>query len=103
MAGFNGFLQADGYSGFDALYDAGRANSGILANTSITEVACWAHCRRKFFDVWQATKSPVAKEALDPARHRWADECQGSGRDTKDLRIGKFRNRAIGLTVLLGA
>jgi len=65
MAGFNGFLQADGYSGFDALYDAGRANSGILANTSITEVACWAHCRRKFFDVWEATKSPVAKEALD--------------------------------------
>jgi transposase len=65
MAGFNGFLQADGYSGFDALYDAGRTNSGILANTSITEVACWAHCRRKFFDVWEATKSPVAKEALD--------------------------------------
>jgi hypothetical protein len=23
------------------------------------------HCRRKFFDVWEATKSPVAKEALD--------------------------------------
>src|SRR6476646_10065687 len=65
MAGFNGFLQADGYSGFDALYDAGRTSSGILASTSITEVACWAHCRRKFFDVWEATKSPVAKEALD--------------------------------------
>ncbi len=31
----------------------------------ITEVACWAHCRRKIFDVWDATKSPVAKEALD--------------------------------------
>jgi transposase len=57
MAGFSGFLQADGYAGFEALYDIGRA--------SITEVACWAHCRRKFFDVWQATKSPVAKEALD--------------------------------------
>ena len=57
MAGFSGFLQADGYAGFEALYDIGR--------TSITEVACWAHCRRKFFDVWQATKSPVAKEALD--------------------------------------
>ncbi len=32
---------------------------------SITEVACWAHCHGRFFDVWQATKSPVAKEALD--------------------------------------
>lgn len=28
-------------------------------------MACWAHCRRKFFDVWETTKSPVAKEALD--------------------------------------
>ena len=31
----------------------------------ITEVACWAHCRRKFYDVWERKKSPVAKEALD--------------------------------------
>ncbi len=23
------------------------------------------HCRRKFFDVWETTKSPIAKEALD--------------------------------------
>jgi transposase len=29
------------------------------------EVACWAHCRRKFFDVWETTQSPVAKEAID--------------------------------------
>jgi hypothetical protein len=65
MAGFSGFLQADGYAGFEALYDIGRTNPGVPANASITEVACWAHCRRKFFDVWQATKSPVAKEALD--------------------------------------
>ena len=65
MAGFSGFLQADGYAGFEALYDSGRTNSGVPANASITEVACWARCRRKFFDVWQATKSPVAKEALD--------------------------------------
>jgi hypothetical protein len=28
-------------------------------------VACLAHCRRKFYDVWEATKSPIAKEALD--------------------------------------
>jgi transposase len=28
-------------------------------------VACWAHCRRKFFETWETTKSPVAREALD--------------------------------------
>ncbi len=60
LARFAGFLQADAYAGFEALYDAARAEPG-----SITEVACWAHCRRKFFDVWEATKSPVAKAALD--------------------------------------
>jgi transposase len=60
MAGFTGLLQADGYAGFEGLYNPARTKPG-----PITEVACWAHCRRKFYDVWEATKSPVAKEALD--------------------------------------
>jgi hypothetical protein len=60
MASFTGFLQADGYAGFEGLYNPARTKPG-----PIIEVACWAHCRRKFFDVWEATKSPVAKEALD--------------------------------------
>ncbi len=60
MASFTGFLQADGYAGFEALYNPARTKPG-----PIIEVACWAHVRRKFFDVWEATKSPVAKEALD--------------------------------------
>jgi transposase len=42
----------------------------------ITEVACWAHCRRKFFDVWEATKSPVAKEALDRIAAAYAIEAK---------------------------
>jgi transposase len=42
MEGFSGFLQADAYSGYDKLYkDPGRG---------VTEVACWAHARRKFYD-----------------------------------------------------
>jgi len=60
MAAFTGLLQADGYAGFEALYSPARSKPG-----PITEVACWVHCRRKIFDVWDATKSPVAKEALD--------------------------------------
>lgn len=60
MASFTGFLQADGYAGFEALFNAARTDPG-----PIMEVACWAHCRRKFFDVWEATRSPAAKEALD--------------------------------------
>ncbi|MHB8817153.1 MAG: IS66 family transposase [Steroidobacteraceae bacterium] len=60
LATFTGLLQADGYTGFEALYDPARTKPG-----PIIEVACWAHCRRKIFDVWDATKSPVAREALD--------------------------------------
>lgn len=60
MAAFTGHLQADGYAGFGALYEPARTKPG-----PIVEVACWAHCRRRFFDVWDSTKSPVAKEALD--------------------------------------
>ena len=48
-------LHADGYAGFNGLFGTGR----------IVEAACWAHVRRKFFDVHAATASPIAKEALD--------------------------------------
>ena len=55
LAGFTGALHADGYAGFDRLFESGR----------IHEIACWAHARRKFFDLYEATQSPIAKEALD--------------------------------------
>lgn len=53
---FHGTLQADGYAGFNGLYD--RQDQPLI------EAACWAHARRKFFDVHQATHSPLAREAL---------------------------------------
>jgi transposase len=52
---FRGVIHADGYAGFNELFEGKR----------ITEAACWAHVRRKFFDVHAATSSPIAKEALD--------------------------------------
>ena len=51
---FTGILQADGYAGFEALYASGR----------IGEAACWAHARRKYFDLHQTTGSPQALSAL---------------------------------------
>lgn len=62
LAEFAGFLQADAYAGFEALYDGRRRAPGTMA---ITEVACWAHSRRNIFEVWGTTKSPVAKAGLD--------------------------------------
>jgi transposase len=52
---FAGVIHADGYAGFNELFAGNR----------ITEAACWAHVRRKFFDVHAATASPIAKQALD--------------------------------------
>ena len=56
LARFCGTLQADGYAGFNGLYE--RAKNPLI------EAACWAHARRKFYDVHQATQSPLALEAL---------------------------------------
>jgi transposase len=74
LANFRGFLQADAYSGFTALYEPRPAAPGAPATAAITEVACWAHCRRNVFEVWQATKSPVAKLALDRIAEFYAIE-----------------------------
>jgi transposase len=57
MAGFSGFLQADGYAGFEALYDIGRTNPGVPANASITVVACWAHNLESVF-MWSGGPRP---------------------------------------------
>ncbi len=73
LASFAGFLQADGYTGFAALYDEARTKPG-----PITEVACWAHCRREFFDQWEHTKSPVAREALDRIAAIYAIEAKAA-------------------------
>jgi transposase len=54
LKSFTGILQADGYAGFDALYASGR----------VSEAACFAHARRKYFDLHAATGSPQASQAL---------------------------------------
>jgi transposase len=53
LASFKGILQADGYAGYAGLYQQG-----------VTEAACMAHVRRKFFDIHAETKSPQSNEAL---------------------------------------
>ncbi len=45
LAGFAGVLQADAYAGFNRLFDPDRHL------TQITPALCWAHCRRKFFEL----------------------------------------------------
>ena len=83
LKAFSGFLQADGYAGFAGLYETGR----------ITEVACWAHVRRNFFDVHQASGSAIAREALDRIGALYAVEQDIRGRPP-DERLRDRRARA---------
>jgi transposase len=73
MATFTGLLQADGYTGFEKLYDPTRGKPG-----PITEVACWAHARRGFFDEWEHHKSATAKQAIDRIAAIYAIEARAA-------------------------
>ncbi len=55
VKGYQGYFQADAYAGYNQLYRDG-----------VKEVGCWAHVRRHFNDIHEATKgqSPIAAEAL---------------------------------------
>jgi transposase len=68
LAGYSGILQADAYAGFNTLYESDRKPGPI------TEAGCWAHARRKLFELADVaskarkakptTISPIAFEAV---------------------------------------
>jgi transposase len=61
LAGYAGILQADAYAGFNRLYAADRRPGPI------TEASCWAHGRRKFFELADvAAKTRKALSVLAP-------------------------------------
>ncbi|MFG1240696.1 IS66 family transposase, partial [Xanthobacter autotrophicus DSM 597] len=54
LDGFSGILQVDGYGGYKKL--AGR--------NAVNLAFCWAHVRRRFYELAQAGPAPIASEAL---------------------------------------
>jgi transposase len=81
---FRGVLQADAYAGFNQLYEDGR----------IQEAGCWAHVRRKFYDLQVAHNSPVAKEALERIAALYAIESEIRGRppsERREVRLARAR------------
>jgi len=83
LAGFSGVLQADAYAGFNAIYDSGR----------VVEAACWAHARRKFYDLHAARPSPLTTEALRRIGELYAIE-DAIGGKPPDVRLAERRARA---------
>lgn len=76
LADFSGILHADGYAGFNALYEASTPGEP----PPIQEAACWAHVRRKFFDLTTTGPAPIAEEALRRIGQLYAVEDQVRGK-----------------------
>lgn len=81
LSAFRGILQADAYAGFQELYD--RPEEPLL------EAACWAHARRKFFEIHAATGSPVALEALERIGALYKIEAQIRGRSPDERGVAR--------------
>jgi transposase len=81
LGDFRGYLQADAYSGYDAVFR--DSNGGLV------EVGCWAHARRKFFDAIETAKAP-ATDALNAIRELYAVE-----RDAKELGLAPEQRMAL--------
>ena len=76
---FAGILQADGYAGFERLYARG----------DVIEAACWAHVRRKFYDIYTANDSPIAAAALTRIGTLYAVETDLRGRPPGARKAGR--------------
>lgn len=73
---FAGVLQADAYAGFGAVYESGK----------VKEAACWAHARRKFYDLHAARPSAVTAEALERIGALYAIETEIRGKPPDERR-----------------
>jgi transposase len=67
---WRGALMVDDYGGYKQLFAAG-----------VTELACWAHARRKFFEVWKASGSTRAQAVVERMAELYAIEAELRGLD----------------------
>src|SRR4051812_29244624 len=89
LAGFRGVLQVDGYGGFKSLLENRPPGEIRLA-------FCWAHFRRRFYEIHQATGSPLAKEALRQIRELYVIEAEIRGRPAEERRtVRRERSRPL--------
>jgi transposase len=111
LAGFQGYLHADAYGGYDHIY--------LGSNDSIREVACWAHARRKFFEAIHSSPRDVHQilewirqlyDVEDRAR-TWTEAARASLRQTEaepvldriEAYLAQLERRALPRSVLAKA
>ena len=83
LAGYTGWVHADGYSGFNGLFGHDKAN----------EMACMAHVRRKFVDVFASQGNAIAEEAIRRIAELYAVEKEARGQ-SPDARVALRQARA---------
>ena len=83
---FQGWMHADGYPGFNELYRTG----------AIQEVACMAHIRRKFVEVFQSQGLEIAEQAIRRIAELYAVEKEARGQPPQDrIRLRQERAKPI--------
>jgi transposase len=95
LAGFNGVLQVDGYAGYDRQADARRSGGPLVL------AYCWAHVRRRFYDIAKGGNAPIASEALERIGALYAIEAEIRGRSAGERCIER-RTRTKPLVEALG-
>jgi transposase len=90
LASYAGLMQADAYAGFNRLYEVNRKPGPII------EAACWAHGRRKFFDLARISKAPIAIEAVERIDALFVIEREINGMTTQErVRVRNERSRPL--------
>jgi hypothetical protein len=94
LQGWQGILQADAYAGFNELYAQDRQPGPV------TEAGCWAHARRKFFDLAELGRAPLAVEAVRRIDALFAIERDLTGRPAAERLAQRQQHSAILLAEL---
>jgi len=76
LEGFRGILQVDGYAGYRALAERGHVQLAF----------CWAHVRRRFYEIAAAGAAPIATEALARIAELYAIEAEMRARPADERR-----------------
>jgi transposase len=76
---YRGIVQCDGYAAYKTIANAAR-------DEAITLAFCWAHLRRRFFDIAQGGPAPIASEALERIAALYAIEKTIRGRSAGERR-----------------
>lgn len=93
LTGYTGILQVDRYAGFNEMFE----QSGTDDNIAMTRANCWAHGRRKLFELVDVARqlkrkkkgsvpliSPLAREGLEMIDRIFAAEREIIGKSTEE-------------------